>query len=496
MIKTNSFLKFLKNINKTINNLLEKNLNKLNFNNLRILITNNKIILTIVALLILFVSYLLIPTFFKQTDVVNKLNSELSEKLKLDFKFSQNIEYNIFPKPHFISYETSIFGDNYEISDIKKLKIYISLDNLFSLNNIKIQKIKIYEANFNLNKKNYNFFLNLQNNNFYDYNLEILNSNVFFKNLNDEVLFINKILKMQYFYDNKEFKNITYSENEIFNIPYNIKFYQDESKNKFFSKINLNILKLKIENEFSFKDKIGVGNAKLTSNKSKSFFSYKTDKNFFEFNFVDKLENPNFSYIGMFNLNPFYSSLNGKTQKIDLKYLINSNEIIPQLLKTEIFNNKNIDFKLNLKADSIQNNLNFVNVVFNSKIQEALIDIDNSELEWRNFAKFNISDSLIYINDGQIILDGKVRIEIRDSNEIYKYLLTPKNYRKNLNTIDMGFSYNFDEKSMSLKDINIDKIYNDNINKIINKIILKDNNLQNKIYLKNLLNEAIKSYAG
>ena len=60
----------------------------------------------------------------------------------------------------------------------------------------------------------------------------------------------------------------------------------------------------------------------------------------------------------------------------------------------------------------------------------------------------------------------------------------------------MGFSYNFDEQSMSLKDINIDKIYNDNINKIINKIILKDNNLQNKIYLKNLLNEAIKSYAG
>ena len=60
----------------------------------------------------------------------------------------------------------------------------------------------------------------------------------------------------------------------------------------------------------------------------------------------------------------------------------------------------------------------------------------------------------------------------------------------------MGFSYNFDEKIMSLKDININKIYHDNINKIINKIILKDNNLQNKIYLKNLLNEAIKSYAG
>ena len=496
MIKTNSLLKFLKNINKTINNLLEKNLNKLNFKNLRTLITNNKIILTIVALFILFVSYLSIPTFFKQTDIVNKLNSELIEKLNLEFKFSQNIKYNIFPRPHFTSYKTSIFDDNYEISKIKKLKIYISLDNLFSLKNIEIQKIKIHEANFNLNNKNYNFFINLQNNNFNDYKLEIINSNIFFRNIEDEVLFINKILNMKYFYDYKEFKNITYSENEIFNMPYNIKFYQDKLKKKFFSKINFNALKLKIENEFSFQDKIGIGSANLTINKSKSFFSYKTDKNFFNFNFVDKLENPNFSYIGMLNFNPFYSSLNGKTQKIDLTYLINSNEIIPQLLKTEIFNNKNIDFKLNIKADSIHNNFNFVNIVFNSKIQEALIDIDNSKLEWKNFARFNITDSLVFIDDGQIILDGKVRIEIIDSNEIYKYLLTPKNYRKNLNTIEMGFSYNFDEKSMSLKDINIDKIYNDNINKIMNKIILKDNNLQNKIYLKNLLNEAIKSYAG
>ena len=496
MIKTNSLLKFLKNINKTINNLLEKNLNKLNFKNLRTLITNNKIILTIVALFILFVSYLSIPTFFKQTDIVNKLNSELIEKLNLEFKFSQNIKYNIFPRPHFTSYKTSIFDDNYEISKIKKLKIYISLDNLFSLKNIEIQKIKIHEANFNLNNKNYNFFINLQNNNFNDYKLEIINSNIFFRNIEDEVLFINKILNMKYFYDYKEFKNITYSENEIFNMPYNIKFYQDKLKKKFFSKINFNALKLKIENEFSFQDKIGIGSANLTINKSKSFFSYKTDKNFFNFNFVDKLENPNFSYIGMLNFNPFYSSLNGKTQKIDLTYLINSNEIIPQLLKTEIFNNKNIDFKLNIKADSIHNNFNFVNIVFNSKIQEALIDIDNSKLEWKNFARFNITDSLVFIDDGQIILDGKVRIEIIDSNEIYKYLLTPKNYRKNLNTIEMGFSYNFDEKIMSLKDININKIYHDNINKIINKIILKDNNLQNKIYLKNLLNEAIKSYAG
>ena len=37
---------------------------------------------------------------------------------------------------------------------------------------------------------------------------------------------------------------------------------------------------------------------------------------------------------------------------------------------------------------------------------------------------------------------------------------------------------------------------NQNTNKILSNIILKKNYLQNKIYFKNLLNEAIKSYAG
>ena len=55
MRKTGTFIKFLKNINYSINNLLEKNLNKLKFNNLINLGRSNKIILTFVALFILFI---------------------------------------------------------------------------------------------------------------------------------------------------------------------------------------------------------------------------------------------------------------------------------------------------------------------------------------------------------------------------------------------------------------------------------------------------------
>ena len=65
MTKPNQFVKSLKNINKLINSLLERNLNKLKFDNIKILAGNNKFILTFVALIILIVSYILLPLFYK-----------------------------------------------------------------------------------------------------------------------------------------------------------------------------------------------------------------------------------------------------------------------------------------------------------------------------------------------------------------------------------------------------------------------------------------------
>ena len=93
-------------------------------------------------------------------------------------------------------------------------------------------------------------------------------------------------------------------------------------------------------------------------------------------------------------------------------------------------------------------------------------------------------------------MDGKLKIKVKDYNNLYKFLLTPKNYRNQLNQIDLNFSYNFDQKIAELKDIKIDNKINQNINKILNNVILKKDDLQNKIYFKNLLNEAIKNYAG
>ncbi len=496
MSKSNSFLKYLKNINSLINNLLEKNLNKLNLKNLINLTTNNKIILTFVALFILFVSYLLLPTFYKQTEISEKLRSELSKKLNLNFRFSEKLNYNLFPSPHFTISDAVINYKEKNFSEIKKLKVYVSSNNLFSSKNIEIKDIQLERANFNLNHKNFDFFFNLLKNKFNNNTFEIINSNVFFKNSDGEVLFINKILDMKYFYDPKELKNIIISENEIFNIPYEIKFYDDKKNKKIWSEINISFLKLKLENEINYKDLLKIGNVNLIHKNLKSIINYKTDKKSFEFTFSDKTENQKFNYNGKLNYNPFYSNLNGSTDELNISYILNKNGIIALLLKTQILNNKNIDFQLNVAANYFYNNTNFKDINLNFKIQESLIDIDETTFKWKDYVDFKLSDSLIYVEDSELLLDGRIKITINNNDEIFKYLLTPKNYRKKFKSIEFNFSYNIDQKMTKLNDIKIDNIYNKKINELMSSIFFKDNNLQNKIYIKKLINEALKSYDG
>ena len=74
--------------------------------------------------------------------------------------------------------------------------------------------------------------------------------------------------------------------------------------------------------------------------------------------------------------------------------------------------------------------------------------------------------------------------------------MTPKNYRNRIKKIDLNFTYNFDQKIAELKDIKIDNKINQNVNQILSNVVLKKHDLQNKIYFKNLLNKAIKSYSG
>ena len=135
-------------------------------------------------------------------------------------------------------------------------------------------------------------------------------------------------------------------------------------------------------------------------------------------------------------------------------------------------------------------------IFLNSKIKEGLIDFDQTKFSWKNHANFSFTDSLIYVKNGKLVLDANSEIKLINLDEIYKFLITPKNLRKKMNKININFTYLFDEKTLNITDIKVDGIVDENLLNNFNEIKLKENSLQNKIYLKNFLNDVIKSYAG
>jgi hypothetical protein len=496
MSKHNYFVKFLKKIYLSINNLLREYLNKLNFKNFSIIVRSNKVLLVLVAISILFLTYLLIPNVYSKQQIEDEIKKQVSNNFGLSFIFLEDLNYKFLPRPHFTSKNVIISYNQNEVSAIKKLKIYVSLSNLFNLEDMQINDLILENANFNLNTKNNNFFIEILNKNLKNGNFEIKDSNIFYRNIDEEVIFINKIKKIKYFYDKKNIQNTVIAKNEIFNIPYTLKLNKEITKKNIFSKLNLNFLKLQIENKIDFVDDFKKGSAHVIFNQNKSNISYTIKKKFIAFSFFDKVDLPNFIIKGEFNFNPFYSRVEGTTKKINLSPLFDSNSLLIQLLKTGILNNKNLNFHLDVYANKVKNYHSFADIFFNVKIQEGLIDLDNTKFSWNDSVNFKISNSLIYLKDNELILDGKLDIFIKDSNDIYKSLLTPKNLRTNIKKIELSFNYNFDQKILGFNDIKVNNVLNQNLNKTFKKLIFKKNKLQNKIYLKNSINEAITSYAG
>jgi len=477
--------------------LLKIKLNKQNFlfknKKLATPASYNKTLLFLLGVIFFILSYLSIPYLYNSNKLIDDVENQLSKNLNINFNLSENFTYSFFPRPYFEFEEVSFLN---QVENLGKMKVYISISKLLSPSKIKIEDAVLNKVNFNINKKNYNFFTELLKNDFSNFSFEIKNSNIFYHNIKNDVLFINKIKHLKYYYDNKKSSNILIADNEIFNISYSIKFKNDFVKKKITSVINSDLLKIEFENDLYYKNFEKEGLIKFFYNKKKSRVVYNFSKDFFKFNFSDKLLDPNFIYQGTINLKPFFSESSGFIKEINSNELLNPNSILVQLLKTEILNNKNLNMNTSINAKKITSLKDLINLALKVKISEGLIDINKTTFSWLDKIDFKISNSLLHMKNSNLILDALITIKINDYNELYKLFQTPRNYRKEIKKVEFNLSYNFDQFTANINGIKVDELINQKVNKKLNQFILKNNKLQNKIYFKNLMNQAFKLYAG
>ena len=502
IVKANNYIDSLikKNLNKFnffINNLLKKYLSKLSFlfekDKLIKYLGIKRVLVFFIALFILIFSYFSLPYIYNSEKLITNIKSQLLKNLNLDFNLSENYSYSIFPKPNFTFKESSFLN---KVENLGEIRVYISSKNLIFQNKIKIKDIIFNKMNFNLNKENYNFFRELLINDFSKFTLIIKNSNIFFKNKEKDVLFINKINQLKYFYDLKNLENILSAENQIFNIPYKLKLRDNKHKKQIVSEISFDDFNLKFENYHNYESQEKDGSVRLIHKQRKSEAFYKVNKDQFNFDYFDKSNKQNFKYNGFISLKPFFSEFLGDINKMSLEIFLNPNSILLQLFKTGIFNSKNLNISNVINVNKTSSLKDLINLVLNFKISDGLIDLNETKFSLSDYADVKISDSLLYTNENNLILDSKITINVNRSDEIYKNFQTPRNYRNDIKKVEFNLNYNFEQMTANLNDLKIDEIINKDVNKVLTEITFTMNRIQNRVYIKKLLNQAFKNYSG
>ena len=64
------------------------------------------------------------------------------------------------------------------------------------------------------------------------------------------------------------------------------------------------------------------------------------------------------------------------------------------------FSDIDLNFELNIHGNKIKDFSDFADIKLNLKIREGLIDIDETNFQWKDFADFKITDSLIFVKEG------------------------------------------------------------------------------------------------
>ena len=303
MPKQNLFAKKLKKQFLSINDLLENyfskfNTFKANFKKYR----HNKAILALGALVILTLSYFTLPALYNKGQVANLIKNQINKKYNIDINFNDEVNYGLLPKPHFVSKNVSIQRKDKEIASVGNFKIFLSVDKFFGFKNLELRDIVFDKTDFNIYFHDLIFFKDLLELEPNENKIIVKNSNIFFRNNDDEVLFINKINNSKFYYDSNKLDNALSSKNEIFNIPYKLIIENNKFNKELVIKFLSKKIRLNIENIINYEEDIKKGLLEILFVNKNTSLEYLIDQDSLNFNSQEDKE----KFRGKIYFKPFF----------------------------------------------------------------------------------------------------------------------------------------------------------------------------------------------
>ncbi len=483
----------MKKIVKIFNNFIKKTIFKVeNKTNDNFHVSNfSKYIIAIIVVLFIYIFYLSIPLLYDKNWVQNKIVTKLSDEFNINLSNSFDISYRILPKPHYLIKDTKT-----TLAKIKDLTVYISQNNLFNKDSIKINEVVIEEANFSLLKNNFKTFYKDSENKFSKKKIKINNSNVFFKDNLNEVISIIKISNAFLFFDEKNLFNLFDLKGQIFNIPFELN-YQNEINSQKKIKIKAPDLKLEIVNKFLKKNEdssSGINNISILSSSINTKYNIKDQIVIFQSD-GSRVYNSKIDYNGQLAINPFDLNLKINLYNYKISKLFTSNSIINEFIKSGLLFNENISVHTLVNIKSIKKDEIFNEAKLELRVLNGKISFDNSIFINNNIGSMEISNSDLFLENNKLILTSNLSINIKNIDGLFSFLNTSKKSRKDIKNIKLNIIYDFLSNQVEFKNIKInDNDVSSQFNNIAESFI--DINSNNLTKSRKLLNELINLYAG
>ncbi len=496
MRKDNLLAKKIKRQFLSINNFLENYFNNLTLflRNLKKkkLSTNGKVILSVGVSIILFLSYFLLPTFNNKDKIRAEIKNHILEKYNINISFNDDLYYALIPSPHYISKDVSIFKDERKIAKVKKMKIYISSKKFFTFNRILIKDIIFNNSDFNIQLNDLSFFVKLLKTEPNENQIIFKNSNIFYENKYNEILFINKINNSRFFYDSNNLQNVLVSENKIFNLPFKLTIKNDKFNKIINTSFDSKKLRLNIDNEINYNKDMKKGETIIKFINKNTSFDFEIDRNSLKF-FSNKDKN---TYKGKIDFKPFYFTADFNYMGLSTKNLFNEDSIFVDIIKTEIFSNRNLNAKINFNLKDITDINELNNLSLKIDIEEGEINFSKSNLMWKNDLKITFNESFLSYDENEIKIIGSIILEFEDLDNFYKSYQVKKDNRNRLKKIELDFIYSIDKKTFSFDNVKIDNFENEKIKEYLENFNLSQDRTFNKITFKNFISNFFNAYAG
>ena len=483
----------MKQIVKNFNNLIKKTIFKVeNKTNDKFHVSKfSKYLISAIVVLFIYIFYLSIPLLYDKNWIQNKIVTELGNEFNINLGNSFDFSYRILPKPHYL-----IRDSKTSLAEIKTLNVFISQNNFFNKDSIRINEVVIEEANFSLLSNDLKPLYKDSENKFSKKKIKINDSNIFFKNNLNEVISIIKISNAFLFFDEKNLFNLFDLKGEIFNIPFKLK-YENALNLRKQIEINAPDLKLKVINDFFKKDEnlsSGISNISILSSSINTKFNIKDQIAIFQSD-GSRIYNSKIDYNGQLAINPFDLNLKINLYDYKISNLFTPNSIINEFIKSGLLFNENISVQTLVNIKSTKKDEIFNEAKLELRILNGKISFDKSVFINNNIGLMEISNSDLFLENDKLFLSSNLSIDIKDIDKLYSFLNTSKNSRKNIRNIKLNIIYDFLSNQIELNNIKInDNDVSSQFNNIAEGFI--DINSNNLTKSRKLLNELINLYDG